>query len=226
MRNQTNILKFGVYAVLAVLAAFPVHGGKGIVSPVSVHAEDAQVGRWNAVAVSPGYPSTAGAVVWNTLRSRVPYFPDLGGLLVSSEAKADARNAEAAAASVAASMTDSGDDYLTSIWTHGGDSGGLVMALAGIDARTDGDLSAGLTIVATGAVDSYGNVRPVGMVDDKTRGAVRENATVLFVPTENLWEAESALRADDKLFVVGVSHVSEAIEYLCKWGSTSELCKK
>ncbi len=94
----------------------------------------------------------------------------------------------------------------------GGPSAGLVFALTAIDLLTDGDLTEGLTIAATGTIDSEGNVGAIGGIKQKTVITSREGADLFIVPKANEQEAlRKAKRLKTKMQIVGVETLAEAI---------------
>lgn len=99
----------------------------------------------------------------------------------------------------------------------GGPSGGLVFALAIIDALTEDDLTHGLSIAATGTVDLEGAVGRVGGVDEKVRAAERSGADVFLVPADEVGAAE---RAAGEVRVIGVRTVAEALAALRDLGES------
>ena len=64
----------------------------------------------------------------------------------------------------------------------GGPSAGLAFTLAIIDVLSEGELTNGLSIVATGTIDRDGNVGPVGGIHQKTVAAEQAGADVFLVP--------------------------------------------
>jgi hypothetical protein len=224
MRRTNPYLSIALWCVLVLGLLWPLSGGNTAVTDVRMPADAAEHGRWRSLAVTPGLPSTAGTVLFNNLRGRgwlpLPTF-------VPANAADQAKQAEVHAAYVAAEVTGTDPtSQAVTIWTHGGDSGGLVMALAGVDARSEGLLTRGFTIAATGAVDAEGSVSAVGEIPSKVAGARRAGIDVLFIPADNLDEARAYLREDDSLWIVGVSTVDEAVAQLCDWGATDAICDK
>jgi hypothetical protein len=113
-----------------------------------------------------------------------------------------------------------------------GGSSGLSVALALIDAATDGSLTAGKKVAATGTATWVPRhergpelrVGEIGGLEHKLASVEAYGADVFFIPTENL-DAEVAARiASMTVPVVAVDSVWEAIDWLCANGATSELC--
>lgn len=113
-----------------------------------------------------------------------------------------------------------------------GGSSGLSVALALIDAATEGSLSAGKRIAATGTatwVPRHENgpelrVGEIGGLDHKLTAVERHGADVFFIPVENLDDAALSQIATMTTPVVAVSSVWDAVAWLCDNGATSELC--
>jgi hypothetical protein len=113
-----------------------------------------------------------------------------------------------------------------------GGSSGLSVALALIDAATDGSLSAGKRIAATGTATWVPRhergpelrVGEIGGLDHKLTSVERYGADVFFIPVENLDAVTRAQIATMTTPVVAVSSVWDAIGWLCDNGATSQLC--
>ena len=97
----------------------------------------------------------------------------------------------------------------------GGPSAGLAFSLSVLDVLTEGDLTGGANIVATGAVDRFGNVGSIGGSHQKAFAAQEVEADVFIVPVGNLEEAQSAL---PELRVEGVSTLAEALDVIAEFG--------
>ncbi len=97
----------------------------------------------------------------------------------------------------------------------GGPSAGLSMTLAILDRLTEGELTGGLTIAATGTIDGDGSVGDVGGVKQKTAGVIASGAKLFLVPPGE--ENDARARAG-KLPVVAVSNLSEALAALRQYG--------
>jgi len=106
-----------------------------------------------------------------------------------------------------------------------GPSAGLAFTLAIIDVLSEGELTNGLNIVATGTIDRDGNVGPVGGIHQKTIAAERSGADVFIVPNccnnfvdrdtnepiEMPSNYEEALEHADDMIVIGVDTLDEAL---------------
>ncbi len=98
-----------------------------------------------------------------------------------------------------------------------GSSGGLMMGLAIYNALTEEDITKGLNIVGTGAINSDGTVEEIGGVKYKVLAAERKNADIFFCPKENYDEAmEVKEKRDLDVKIVSVSTLKDAIDYLNK----------
>lgn len=91
----------------------------------------------------------------------------------------------------------------------GGPSAGLMFAVGIVDQLDAADLTHGLTIAGTGAIDGDGNVGQVGGVEQKVEGARRTGATYFFVPDEEAQDAVDA--APPGMTVIGVKTLHEAV---------------
>lgn len=114
----------------------------------------------------------------------------------------------------------------------GGPSAGLPFALAIIDVLSEGELTNGLKIVATGTINRDGLVGPVGGIQQKTVAAERDGADVFIVPMccENFVDTESqepldipsnyeeALAHADEMQVIGVNTLEEALAAIGELG--------
>jgi PDZ domain-containing protein len=91
----------------------------------------------------------------------------------------------------------------------GGPSAGTALALGIIDKLTPGGLTGGRTIAGTGTVDGFGNVGPIGGIQQKIAGAARAGATVFFAPASECADAVAA--APKSLALVKISTLSGAV---------------
>jgi len=96
-----------------------------------------------------------------------------------------------------------------------GSSGSLMMSLAIYNALTETDITKGLNIVGTGAINSDGTVEEIGGVKYKVLAAVKKDADLFICPKENY---EEALKIKKKrnldIEIVGVNSLKEVIDYL------------
>lgn len=93
----------------------------------------------------------------------------------------------------------------------GGPSAGLMWALGLYDVLTPGDLTGGRTVAGTGDIDSEGNVRPIGGIEQKVIAAERAGADLFILPIDNL---EGARTVAGDLRLVPVDTVDEALRFL------------
>jgi Lon-like protease len=98
----------------------------------------------------------------------------------------------------------------------GGPSAGLAMTLGIIDKLSDGQLTGGHVVAATGTIDQNGNVGDVGGVAEKTIAVERAGATVFFVPKVELKTAEA--KAGPQLHVYAVSNLNQVLQILERLG--------
>lgn len=99
--------------------------------------------------------------------------------------------------------------------SESGPSGGFMMSLSIYDYLTEEDLTNGLTIVGTGTIDEFGNVGVIGGVEYKIKAAVKEDADLFFVPTDNYDEALKIVKEESlNINLVEVKHIDDAINYL------------
>lgn len=101
----------------------------------------------------------------------------------------------------------------------GGASAGLIHALLYVDYLTDGDLSGGRSVAATGVIDGEGRVSTVGGVEVKADAAAAAGADVLFVPRINAGAAEGR-----GVHVVAVGSLEDAVRWLCQQDDSDAIC--
>lgn len=89
-----------------------------------------------------------------------------------------------------------------------GSSGGLAFALALLDAMTEGDLTGGRLIVATGELNAVGRVGTVAGVHQKAVAAAEAGADLMLVPEREVAEAR---RGAGAMKVVGVRTLDDAL---------------
>ena len=98
----------------------------------------------------------------------------------------------------------------------GGPSAGLAMTLGVIDALTNGSVTGGHTVAATGTIDSVGDVGDVGGVAQKTVAVENAGATIFLVPRQEYKAALSKVRPG--LQVYAVSTLDQALQVLAAHG--------
>jgi Lon-like protease len=98
----------------------------------------------------------------------------------------------------------------------GGPSAGLAMTLGVMDALTNGSLTGGKTVAATGTIDAQGDVGDVGGVAQKTVAVENAGATVFLVPPQEYQAAKSKQRSG--LQIYPVSTLDQALAVLAQHG--------
>jgi PDZ domain-containing protein len=94
----------------------------------------------------------------------------------------------------------------------GGPSAGLAFTLGILDSLSNGKLTGGHLIAATGTIDPAGNVGDVGGVAQKTVAVERAGAVAFFVPKQEYQAAESV--AGGKLQVISVTSLQQVLSIL------------
>ncbi len=94
----------------------------------------------------------------------------------------------------------------------GGPSAGLAFTLAILDALSNGKLTGGHKVAATGTIDPQGDVGQVGGVQEKTVAVEDAGAQVFFVPEAEYTDAKSVARSSLK--VIPVSTLGQVLESL------------
>jgi PDZ domain-containing protein len=105
----------------------------------------------------------------------------------------------------------------------GGNSAGLALALAIYDRLTEPDLTGGLQVAATGAIDARGRVAAIGGVNEKVAAALAQGAEVFLLPATNCADLTAP---PDGIRLVPVTSLSTAItvmEILTRPGSGTPL---
>jgi PDZ domain-containing protein len=103
-----------------------------------------------------------------------------------------------------------------------GPSLGLAATLGYLDALTDGDLTGGKVVAATGVVASDGSVSAVGKPEVKARTARDVGVQILFVPDDDYAAAYGAVTGDSEgMRIVPVASGNEAIRFLCRRGGVA-----
>lgn len=103
-------------------------------------------------------------------------------------------------------------DVQFAIENIGGPSAGLMLALGIVDLLTPGDLSGGAVVAGTGTIDLAGDVGPIGGIQQKMTGAVRDGASWFLAPANNCDEVVGAIPGG--LEVVAVATLSDAVSSL------------
>lgn len=92
----------------------------------------------------------------------------------------------------------------------GGSSAGTMFALGIMEELTPGDATGGTVIAGTGTMSLAGEVGPIGGIEQKMNGALRDGATHFLAPTDNCDEVVG--RIPDGLTVVAISTLTDAWE--------------
>jgi len=97
-----------------------------------------------------------------------------------------------------------------------GPSGGLAMTLGIYSYLTNTDITKGKKIVATGTIDTLGNVGSIGGVKYKLLGAVKNESDVFIVPNDTNYK--EAIKYKNKynldIEIIGVDTFDDALNYL------------
>ncbi len=101
----------------------------------------------------------------------------------------------------------------------GGPSAGLAFTLALLDGLTEGELTGGARVAATGTIDLGGCVGPIGGLPQKVVAARSNGATLFLVPESQLGEIEGVHGIE----VVGVSSLDEALTALAEHGGDTSV---
>jgi PDZ domain-containing protein len=99
----------------------------------------------------------------------------------------------------------------------GGPSGGLMFALGIYDLLTPGSLTGGKVIAGTGEIDAEGKVGEIGGIQQKLVGAQDDGARLFLVPAANCAAALGGHYDPDKLRLVKVTTLDEAIKDVKAW---------
>lgn len=99
----------------------------------------------------------------------------------------------------------------------GGPSAGLMFAMGIYDVLTPGSLTGGRVIAGTGEIDGEGKVGPIGGIQQKLVGAQSDGARLFLVPAENCAEALAGHYDPDKMRLVKVTDLDDAIADVKSW---------
>lgn len=99
----------------------------------------------------------------------------------------------------------------------GGPSAGLMFALGIYDVLTPGSLTGGKAIAGTGEITGEGTVGPIGGIQQKLVGAQDAGARLFLVPADNCAEALDGHYDPEKLRLVKVTTLDEAIDDVEAW---------
>ena len=104
----------------------------------------------------------------------------------------------------------------------GGPSGGLMFALGIYDVLTPGSLTDGKVIAGTGEIDAQGNVGGIGGIQQKLVGARSDGARLFLVPAANCAEVLDSPADPEKMRLVKVTTLEEAIDDVQAWAKDSD----
>ena len=99
----------------------------------------------------------------------------------------------------------------------GGPSAGMMFALAIYDLLTPGSLTGGRAIAGSGEISPDGVVGPIGGIGQKLPAAQRDGARIFLVAEENCAEAVQSHYDPDKMRLVRVHTLAEAIKDVEAW---------
>lgn len=94
----------------------------------------------------------------------------------------------------------------------GGPSAGLAFTLGIVDQLTPGDLTGGKTVAVTGTIDGFGQVGPIGGIQQKIAGAKKAGASVFLAPASECADARSV--APSSMTLVKVTTLAGALDAL------------
>jgi PDZ domain-containing protein len=104
----------------------------------------------------------------------------------------------------------------------GGPSAGTMFALGIYDALTPGSLTRGKVIAGTGEIDAQGKVGEIGGIQQKLVGAQNDGAELFLVPAANCAEAVKGHYDPDKMRLVKVSNLQDAIKDVKTWAKNPD----
>jgi Lon-like protease len=101
----------------------------------------------------------------------------------------------------------------------GGPSAGMMFALAIYDVLTPGSLTGGKVIAGSGEIAPNGTVGPIGGIGQKLPAAQRDGAKLFLVAADNCAEALRSHYDSDKMRLVKVDKLADAIKDVEAWRS-------
>jgi PDZ domain-containing protein len=101
--------------------------------------------------------------------------------------------------------------------TIGGPSAGMMFALSIYDVLTPGSLTGGRVIAGSGEISPQGVVGPIGGIGQKLPAAQRDGARIFLVAEENCAEAVRSHYDPDKMRLVKVHTLADAIKDVEVW---------
>jgi PDZ domain-containing protein len=99
----------------------------------------------------------------------------------------------------------------------GGPSAGMIFSMGIYDVLTPGSLTGGKAIAGTGEIDGEGHVSPIGGIQQKLVGAQSDGAKLFLVPADNCAEALGGHFDPDKMRLVKVTTLDDAVKDVRAW---------
>jgi PDZ domain-containing protein len=99
----------------------------------------------------------------------------------------------------------------------GGPSGGLMFSMAIYDTLTPGSLTGSKVVAGTGEIDPSGTVSPIGGIQQKLVAAQAAGAKLFLAPADNCAEALGGNFDPDKMRLVKVTKLTDAIDDVKAW---------
>ena len=196
--------------------------GKGTLSMVSVSA------------TTPSFYVNGSAIIWALLDQRVAavpktlvYAPGQSDKDVRTEELADMKNSQDGARVAAGNILHltpaeiNKTSFTLKDKYTGGPSGGLAFGLAILAKLGDTDFIRNRKIVATGTLDSAGNVGPIGGIDLKLYTAEHAGAKIFLAPERNCVEIHHRPRG---MKIYAVATLQEAYSVLSGKGTQLRNC--
>lgn len=114
--------------------------------------------------------------------------------------------------------SNSEHELLISAGEIGGPSAGLVFALGAVDLLTEGDLTGGALIAATGTITPNGKIGAIGGIKQKVVSTDKNGAELFLVPKGNEKDAKAkAKRMGTSMKIVGVETLKEAMNAIASF---------
>lgn len=187
---------------------------------------DGKLEKGDVILTVDSAPVTTTAALVERVRGRTPgdtvtlgvrrNGKDLSVPVVTTAAKDDPRSARIG--------VDVGTDHVFPFEVRinldekiGGPSAGMMFALTIYDLLTPGSLTGGSVIAGSGEISSEGVIGPIGGIGQKIAAAQRDGARLFLVAQENCAEAVRAHYDEDKIQLVKVHTLDEAIEGVEAW---------
>lgn len=97
-----------------------------------------------------------------------------------------------------------------------GPSGGLMIALAVYNSLVPTDITGGKVVAGTGTLDENGNVGPIGGIEYKIKGAVKNKADIFLAPAEENYDEAVKIKEKNNydIEIVKISKFDDALDYL------------